>query len=428
MSLNSSFATAISGLDANGTSLSIVSDNIVNANTTGFKCSRGEFQTVLANDLLHSGTGAQAGRGVMLQNITPLFSQGSITRTERSTDLAVNGNGFFLVKGDNTGQTYTRDGSFRFDKNGWLTNMNDLRVQAYQASPEGKITGTLGDIRIPFKTIPAKPTNKVEMHLNLDARLPVTPPLDVTHPEETAQFTTATSIFDSVGNTHSVSLYFNKTGDANWEWYAMSDGADLLGGNKGQQTPIARGLMTFDPEGKLSTSSQETLNTTFANGAIPDQKLEFNFGDPLDKLGTGERGTTQYGSKSGAFRNVQDGWGAGTLADTAIDSDGLITGLYTNGQNKLLGQIALARFEGTERLAKLGQNQFRETIDSGQPLIGIADTNGRGQIMTKSLESSNVDIAKEFVDMIKAQRGFQSSAKSITTANEMLDELMKIRS
>ncbi|NBY20190.1 flagellar hook-basal body complex protein [bacterium] len=124
---------------------------------------------------------------------------------------------------------------------------------------------------------------------------------------------------------------------------------------------------------------------------------------------------------------MQDGWAAGVLSDTGIDADGVVTGIYTNGQSRVLGQLAVARFESTERLIKLGENQFRESIQSGQPLIGKPNTNGRGVVMTKSLEQSNVDLAKEFVDMIKAQRGFQASAKSVTTANEMLDEIINIK-
>jgi len=427
MGIVSSMATAISGLEAQGQALAVISDNIVNANTTGYKASRTEFQNILAQDLLSSGTGAQIGRGVGTAGVTNVFTQGPITRTERGTDLAISGNGFFAVKSDQYGTSYTRDGSFRFDKDGWLVNLNGFRVQAYGATTDGKVTGTLGDVRIPFNTIAAKPTNKVQMHVNLDARIQVGQQLDLTRPEDTAQFTSTTQMFDSIGNAHSVSMYFNKVNDGAWEWYAMTDGANLQGGEAGKQTAIATGTLLFDPEGKLQNSEQSMMNTTFANGAIPEQAVRFDFGDPTNEAGTGQKGSTQFGSKNAAFRNVQDGFGAGTLADTSIDAEGSITGVYTNGQNRVLGQIAISRFESTERLAKLGENQYRETVQSGQPLIGKPNTNGRGQIMTKSLEQSNVDLAKEFVEMIKAQRGFQASAKSVTTANDMLDEVIKLQ-
>lgn len=427
MGVVSSMSTAVSGLEANGEALGVISDNIANANTIGFKSARSEFQSILAQDLLATGTGAQVGKGVALGGITNVFTQGPITHTDRGTDLAVSGNGFFCVRSDNKGMAFTRDGSFRFDKEGWLTNLHGDRVQAYQASPEGKITGKLADVRIPFNTVAAKASNKMEMHVNLDARTPVSLPLDLARPEETAQFTTGAQIYDSIGNAHAVSLFFNKTDDGRWDWYAMTDGANLAGGNAGQMTAIAQGNLVFDTEGKLQSSDQALLNTSFANGAIADQQLYFDFGDPTDKLGTGVKGSTQYGSKHVTFRNLQDGWAAGSLVDTSVDSDGVITGVYNNGVNRVLGQVALARFESTERLTKVGDNKFRETIDSGQPLIGKPSTNGRGGIMIKSLEQSNVDLAKEFVDMIKIQRGFQANAKSITSANEMLDEVLNLK-
>lgn len=427
MSVMSSMATAISGLESHGQSLAVISDNIVNANTTGFKASRGEFQTILSQDLNASGTSMQIGRGAMMNGVTNLFTQGSITRTERGTDMAVNGNGFFILEGDRLGQTFTRDGSFRFDKQGWLVNLNGYRVQAYQANETGKITGKLDDVRIPFNTMKAKSTEKIEIHTNLDSRVRVGEPMDLLRPEETSQFVTGLQVYDSIGNAHGVNVYFNKVADGMWEWHGMTDGANLEGGEPGIPSEIVQGTLIFDQEGKLQSSEQGVVNSSFVNGAIADQQLLFDFGDTTDLGGTGQKGTTQYGSKSATFRSVQDGWAAGMLADTAIDSEGVIQGVYTNGQNRVLGQIALARFEATERLSKVGENQFRETVESGQALIGKANTNGRGVLMTNSLENSNVDLAKEFVEMIKSQRGFQASAKSITTANEMLDEVINIK-
>ncbi len=427
MGVVSSMTTAISGLETNGQALSVISDNIVNANTTGFKSSRTEFQNILAQDLGMGMGGIQIGRGATVAAVTNILTQGPVTRTDRGTDLALSGNGFFVLKSDTLGQTYTRDGSFRFDKDGWLVNVDGARVQAYESTADGHITGKLNDIRIPYNTIPAKATNKVQLHVNLDARVPVSQQLDLTRPEETSQFTTGLQVFDSIGNAHSLTMYFNKTSDSTWEWHGMTDGGNLAGGTAGTPTEVVQGVLTFDQLGKLQNSQQSVVNGSFANGAVPDQQLFMDFGDPIDELGTGEKGTTQYGSKHAMFRNVQDGWAAGVLADTGIDGDGIVTGVYTNGQNRILGQLAVSRFEATERLNKLGQNQFRESVQSGQAMIGKPNTNGRGVVMTKSLEQSNVDLAHEFVDMIKAQRGFQASAKSVTTANEMLDEIINIK-
>lgn len=427
MGIGSSMTTAISGLEAHGQMLSNITDNIVNANTNGFKGSRTEFETVLAQDMGGGNTLNQIGRGVSVGGVTTLLSQGAIVNTERSTDLAINGNGFFIVGNEGRGYSYTRDGSFRFDKQGFLTNLNGYRVQAYSATPDGKITGKLSDIRLPYNTIPARATNKVEIHANLDSRLRSGVGLDFDRPDETADFTTAFQVFDTVGQAHAVSMYFNKTEEATWEWYAMVDGGEVAGGTEGTGEILAQGSLRFDELGKLMGVDQSLVNTTFTNGAIPDQEIFFDFGDPMEDLGTGQKGTTAYGSKSTTFRSLQDGWAAGVLTDASINEDGLISGVYTNGINKSLGQIAIARFEATERLAKVGENQFQETVYSGKALVGKPNTNGRGVIMPTSIEMSNVDLAKEFVDMIKAQRGFQASAKSITSANEMLDEIINIK-
>jgi flagellar hook protein FlgE len=425
MGVVSSMSTAISGLEANGEMLSVISDNIVNANTTGFKSSRAEFQSLVMNDLLQSSGGEQIGQGSKVASVTGLFTQGSITRTNRSTDMAVNGNGFFVLKSDE-GKSFTRDGSFRFDKDGWLTTLGGQKVQAYAANQEGKIGGKMDDIRLDFKAIPAKASSKIELHANLDARLPVGAPLDPNHPEDTSHFTTAMQVYDSVGNAHSVSVYFNRTAENTWQWNAMVDGGQLQGGEDGKPAAIARGALTFDTAGKLQDSKQELVNTSFKGGAIPSQQLVFDFGDPTSTQGSGMKGCTMYGSNNAVFRNTQDGHNAGVLADTVIDSDGVITGVYSNGENRVLGQLAMARFDATEKLSKIGQNQFVETPQSGQAIVGKAKSGGRGAVQTRSLERSNVDLAAEFVDMIRAQRGFQASAKSITSADQMLDEVIKL--
>lgn len=425
MGVVSSMSTAISGLEANGEMLSVISDNIVNANTTGFKSSRAEFHSLVSQDTLHAEGGSQIGQGTRVAGITGLFTQGSVTRTNSSTDMALNGAGFFMVKSEQ-GTAFTRDGSFRFDKDGWLTTLAGQRVQAYKAD-EGKIGGKLDDIRLDFKAIPSKPTGQIELYANLDARLPVGAPLDLTRPEETAHYASAMQVFDSVGNAHSVSVYFNRTSDSSWEWHAMADGGQLVGGEDGKPGEVARGVLTFDALGKLQASEQQVVNSSFRGGAIPDQQLEFDFGDPTDTGASGMKGTTMYGATNQVFRNTQDGYTAGVLADTVIDSDGIITGVYSNGENRVLGQLAVARFDATEKLSKIGNNQFVETVHSGQALVGKARTNGRGAIQTRSLEHSNVDLAGEFVEMIRAQRGFQASAKSITTADSCLEEVINLK-
>ncbi len=427
MSIVSAFSTGISGLEANSDMLSTVSDNIVNANTVGFKSARTEFQTILSEDVAMASGYNQLGRGVSVAGITNLFTQGALTKTDRATDLAISGNGFFVLKGDHFGYSYTRDGQFRFDKQGWLTNMNGSRIQAFQADPDGKIGGKIGDLRLSYNTLAAKATKKIDLHVNLDAREAPNALFDIKNPDKTAQFSTALQIHDSVGNEHSLSVYFNKNKDAVWEWHAMVDGGDVQGGTSGVPVEMAKGTVMFDETGRLKSVQQQSLKTTFVGGSLPNQEIELNFGDPLDQNGTGASGSTQYGAKSGTFRNIQDGFASGSLVDTSIDPDGVLTGVYSNGQMKVLGQIALARFEATERLDKVGGNQYRESSGSGSALIGKANTNGRGAMVGKSVEQSNVDLAKELVDLIRAQRGFQASTKSISAANDALEQILNIK-
>lgn len=425
MSIISSLATAISGLEANGQALGVTSDNIVNANTTGFKGSRTEFHSVLAHDL--STSAGEIGRGVQVAGTTTLYTQGPMTKTERGMDCAINGDGFFVLRGQGRGTTYTRDGSFRFDKDGWFTSLGGSRVQAYLAN-DGKMTGKLGDLRIPFNSIPAKPTKNIELHMNLDGRTPVSDtPIDLTRPDETSQFHANVAVFDSIGNQHSVGVYFNRTSDSTWEWHAMTDGGNLAGGTQGAPTEVAQGSMNFDQLGNLTTSEQTLTNTSFSKGAMADQALHFDFGNIASNEEISRReATTMYGSKHSLFRSTQDGWSAGYLSNTNLDADGHIKGTFTNGETRLLGKLAVARFEGPERLSKAGQNQYKETMASGMPLLGEANTSGRGSIASQTLEGSNIDLAKEFVDMIRSQRGFQASAKSISVANNMLDEVVNL--
>ncbi len=424
MALYNAIDTSLSGLEANGQHLSLVSDNIVNANTTGFKSTRGEFQDFVLQHLI-AGPNQDVGRGVNMAGTTTSFHQGSINHTERNTDVAINGNGFFVLDGGK-GRSFTRDGSFRFDRQGWLTTLNGERVQAYQAGADGSISGKVSDIRVPQDSLPARPSNRVQVHMNLDSRANVYDKFDLDHPQETAQFSTASSVYDSLGNQHSVGMYFNKVDDGTWEWVAMADGAEMDKGDPGEQVQVARGLLVFDEVGRLEYSDQYLTNTSFAGGAKPNQELQFDFGDAIDDDGTGVKGSTQYGAKSSVFRNVQDGFGSGTLLDMDIDAEGIVSGVYSNGFSRPLGQLAIARFEATERLGRVGQNQFKETTNSGAALLGKSNANGRGQVVTRSLERSNVDLASEFMEMLRAQRGFQASARSINTANNMLDEIVAL--
>lgn len=428
MSILASMYTGISGLQASGQSLGIVGDNIANANTTGFKASRGEFADVVASNLKGILGGNQIGRGVRLNGVTSVFSQGNLTPSERDADMAIRGDGFFVL--NNRGEvSYTRDGSFRFDPKGRLTSAEGHTVQGYKVNADtGKPESELTDIEFTGNAIPARGTSTINITANLDNRRPINKEqFKIDTAEKTSDLVTAIRIYDTAGTSQNLNVYMYKTGDSEWRWYGTADGSVLKGGKDGVPQVVAEGRLTFTGDGKLATDEVTRTNLNF-RGAADNQKVDFNFGDAIiTRKGTGQVGTTQFGSKSTVYRQVQDGYAAGTLTNFSVEESGMISGSYSNGITKALAQLGLARFENNEGLFKLGGNRFKEAVLSGQPLIGAAGDAGRGTVVAKTLESSNVDLANEFVKMMTTQRNFQANAKTITTSDELLQEVIQLK-
>ena len=425
MGILSSMYTGVSGLQGSGEALSIYGDNIANANTTGFKVSRPEFQDVIAKSLKGLLGGNQIGRGTRLAAVNPLFSQGSITQTESSTDLALQGDGFFTVKGQD-GTTFTRNGSFHFDKDGKLINSDGYQIQGFQADENGKITSKMGDISVDRTVIDAKGSSTVNLFMNLDLKADKLLQFDPLKPDTTSHFSTSATVYDSTGLAHVVSLYFNKTEDNTWSWKAMAKGEEINGGEPGKLMEQASGSLVFDTDGKLLRQTTDKNEFSFNKGALPNQKIDFKFGTDKETGGTGTE-VTQFGVASEAYKTTQDGYSAGTLAGMTFNDDGVLSAVYTNGQNINLSQLALAKFENPEGLFKIGQNRFRESRLSGQPTIGKPGTGGRGTVVAKALESSTTDIANEFINLMTAQRNFQANAKVISTGDEMMQEVLNIK-
>jgi flagellar hook protein FlgE len=430
MSILSSLHTGVSGLTAQGSALGVIGDNIANSGTTGFKSSRGEFQDVVAANLKGILGGNQIGRGSRLGSVTTVFDQGNLSPSERDSDMAIRGDGFFVVKDAKSGNvSYTRDGSFRFDDKGNLTTSDAQRIQGYKIDPDtGKSAAELADIAFSSNTIPSKGTSAIRVNSNFDSRKPVNnQQFDILTADKTADFSTSLRIHDTTGTGQNLSLFFYKTGEQEWTWHATADGSVLQGGEDGKAQQVAAGKLSFTPEGKLNTDEVLESNLSF-RGATPDQKIDFVFGDSiLTRNGTGLDGSTHYGSKSQVFRQLQDGYASGTLSSFSVADDGTVSGSYSNGITRPLAQIALARFENNEGLYKLGNSRYKEAVMSGQPLIGSAGEAGRGAIISKTLENSNVDLAKEFVNMIQTQRNFQANAKTVTTSDELLQEIISLK-
>ena len=425
MGILSSFNIGVSGLHAAGSSMSVIGDNIANAGTFGFKGSRAEFQDMLSKSLKGIDGGDQIGSGVKLAHVTPKFNQGNIQRTENITDLAINGNGFFTVDAPG-GRGFTRDGSFHFDKDGHLINGDGYKIMGFQANESGEISQKMGNIKLGNTTIPATATNEVNVSMNLDSReqAKVFNPQD---PSNTSNFNTSFSVYDNVGSQRLVTVYFNKVNDGQWEYHAMVDGADAAGGQPGTLVEMGKGKLNFNNKGELQEEVTELNSFNFNNGAAPGQQINFNFGKSIAEGGTGKDAATQYGSDSSVARHTQNGSSAATLSSLSFNDEGVLTASYDNGDQRDIAQIAVAKFENNEGLFKMGKNLFKETRKSGQGALGKPGDDGRGEVLAKSIELSNVDIANEFISLMGAQRNFQANTKTITTSDQMLQEVLNIK-
>lgn len=427
MSVLGSMWTGVSGLKAQGEGLSVVADNIANSGTTGFKASRAEFTDIMSRNLKGIDGGNQLGRGTRLAAVNPILLQGNIDNTDRGTDLAISGDGYFQVKG-NEGVSYTRDGSFMFDKGGYLVTQGGQKVQGYMADEKGKIENRVGDIKFPRALINASATKEVNLELNLDSRAVADAKVfDAKDPYRTSDYATAVEIFDSQGNKHVMNVFFNKGQDRTWTYRGLVDGKEIEGTPEGQELmQVSEGKLQFTEDGRLQSQEQTSSAYNFKGGAQQDQQIKLTFGDDIATGGRGE-GTKQYGKDSDVIRWQQDGFSAGTVVGLAFNDEGVLTASYSNGQVLSLGQVLIAKFDSAEKLFKQGGNLFKESRDSGAPSLGAPGMSGRGTIMAKSLERSTVDIASEFVNMITNQRAFQANAKTVSTSDELLSEVIQMK-
>jgi flagellar hook protein FlgE len=428
MALTSLF-TAVSGMNANGTALSVIGDNVANMNTTGFKASRAAFGDILAQQVSEG----QIGRGVMISSVSPSFTQGTFENTSNVTDLAVDGDGMFIVE-DAAGTYYTRAGQFNINKDGYVVNPSNQILQGYLYNQSGAVTSGLGDINLSSLNSSPSQTNDITISANLDSRESVPAvPFDVTDPSSTSNFSSSITVYDSLGNSHVVDVYFRKsletpTGNT-WQWNAVVGAGDSLSGNTEIQ---ANGNITFNNNGYLDTESAITYLPSggfdFTGGAASAQVIDFDFGDAITTDGgSGQDGTVQYGGQSATMFQNQDGFSSGALKSITIAQDGTMTGFFTNAQTRGVAQVALAKFFSPHALTKMGRNLYAESTNSGQPVISIPGTSGLGKVLSNSLEQSNVDLAEEFVKLIIHQRGFQANSRMISTSDELMMEVVNLK-
>ena len=404
------FQQGLAGLNAAARNLDVIGNNVANTNTVGFKASRAEFADVYATTVYGVGN-ATAGIGVSVSDLAQQFTQGDLTTTSSSLDIAINGGGFYRMSNGGS-VSYTRNGQFQLDKNGFIINAEGGHLTGYPVDQNGLVAvGVPQDLRLDTSDLAPAATTEGTLTANLDARTTAaTVPFDLTDASSYAGGSSM-SIFDSLGREHALGMYFQKTGDNTWDIYGTADGAALGAG------PI--GNLTFNVDGSLDVAnSSDPMTVVVPVGADAG-------GTQTAVISLTEM--TQYGAAFNPLANEQNGFAPGRLAGFTIGGDGSILARYTNGETVPRGQIALVNFTNPQGLQAIGGNQWVETSDSGAPLVGTPGSGSLGVLQSGALESSNVDLTAELVHMITAQRVYQANAQTIRTHDQLLQTIVNLR-
>ena len=409
MSLGS-FGIALSGLSAAQSNLNATANNIANANTVGFKESSAEFGDLYQSSL-YGVSGTQTGSGVNVTRMAQDFSQGTITATNSSLDMAISDGAGFFTLSDNGSLLYSRAGSFTTDNNGYVVNGSGQRLQVFAALPSGGFnTGALSDLQLTTADNPPTATSNITAQFNLPsgATAPATTTFSPTDATSYNQ-TTSVTVYDSLGASHSANLYFVAGATPNnWTMYTSVDGVAQAGSTALQYS--SSGALTSPANGQVTLPGYTASNGSAAMNMTID----------LSK-------TTQFGSQFSVSALNQNGYTTGQLTGIAVDGTGVVSARYSNGQSTSLGQIALTTFANPQGLQQLGNASWAETYGSGQALRGVAGATNFGQVQSKALESSNVDLTTQLVNMITAQRSYQANAQMIQTADQITQTIINIR-
>lgn len=433
------FQQGLSGLDAATTQLNVIGNNIANAETVGFKGSRAEFGDMFVSSL-YSVSSTQVGIGVQTEAITASTSQGDISPTQRSLDLAISNNGYFVMRtkvpfgsasggsSSTTPLAYSRNGQFQIDPYGFINN-NGNRLQGWMASADGVITqGAMTDLQIVSESQAPNPTSLIQMPINLDSRAASIATGTVVDPTNPATYTwsNAATVFDSLGNQHVLTLYYSKNpptaGGTNWTVTAYVDN-NLVGANPSTYA------LSFGTNGTLN-SAQPALNISYnaltPNGASFPQTFQVSYGAAGGVTGPGFS-STQFASNSATNGITNDGYPPGTLQGININQTGVVQATYSNNQTATLGQLALATFTNQQGLQPMGDTLLGETLASGNPQYNAPGSGPAGQIQASALEDANIELTNELVNMITAQRFYQANAQTIRTENEITQTVINLR-
>ena len=404
-----SFRISVSGMNAASQDLNVTSNNIANVNTTGFKQSRAEFGDLFAVSA-YGLSNVATGAGVRMQAVAQQFGQGNIDFTGRALDMAISGQGFFTLS-SNGATVYSRAGNFGADREGFVVNPSGHRLQVFQPNGAGGFdTGRMGDLQLPTGDAPPAATGAVTVETNLPAAAtaPTVAPFDPLDPLS-YNHTTAVTVYDSLGATHSQSLYFVKTANPNeWQVHTYVDG-NAVGGPQTLQYSDT-GALTSPSPGQITLPAYATTNGSAPLNIVLD-------------LGR----STQYGNKFSVLGLTQDGHTTGRLTGVETSPEGVVSARYTNGVVQPLGQVAMTNFVNPQGLQSLGDNVWAETYNSGEPRRGQASTADFGMIQGGGLEASNVDLTEQLVNMITAQRNFQANAQMIQTQDQITQTVINIR-
>lgn len=406
MGILTSLFSAVSGLNTYGNAMSVIGNNIANVGTAGFKSSRASFADLVSASLGGGASTGQVGLGVFLNDVQTSFTQGSLSNTGNTLDLAIDGNGFFQLRDTSGVTTYSRAGQFEVNNLGEIVDPSGRFLQGFQASTTGVILGTVGNITLSTATVAPQVTATATIEANLDAAATIpTAAFDATDPA-TYNFSHGMTVFDSLGAQHQLRLYYVKAAANTWNLHSQIDGG----------ATTAQTNLVFNSSGVLTGGGAQTFTLPIAGGAATPLTIAMNFSS-----------ITQFGAASNLTNQTQDGFTAGSFQGLSIDSGGQVVAQFSNGQTRTLAQVVLSRFTNPNGLARSGENGFAETIDSGTPLAGAPTNNGLGRLISQTIEQSNVDLGKEFVDMIITQRAFQANSRAITTSDEMLQELVNLK-
>ncbi|PIE97899.1 MAG: flagellar hook protein FlgE [Treponema sp.] len=460
-----SLYSGVSGMQNHQTRMDVIGNNVANVNTTGFKRGRVNFQDLISQHLGGASRPTetvgginpkQVGLGVMVASIDTIHTQGTFQTTGVNTDVAISGNGFFVLKeGDKT--FFTRDGAFIVDRDGTMVDpANGFRVQGWMVKEVdgARILNTSGateDLIIPIgQKLDAKETTMVNYACNLDKRMPVLP--ENATPAEILKSTWVTEfkVYDSFGNAQELNITFSRVPGTTNQWTGTVNVLDPM---TGEDTATRTGIGTtdgtgntfiveFDNYGHLLSVTDSAGNVTNPGGQVvldvsynvPEatpaangEPTRHNFSVNLGEVGTSRSSITQFAQQSTTKAYTQDGYALGYLENFKIDQAGIITGVYTNGVRQDIGQMAMASFANQGALEKAGENTYVESNNSGYANISTAGTVGKGKMIGGTLEMSNVDLTDQFVDMIVTQRGFQAGAKTIQTSDTMLETVLNLK-